>query len=285
MEFSYRLKELRESKGMTQKELADLLNDLITNSSSSKIYTQTVSYWENGREPSYEILIILSNIFDVSLDYLLGKSDCKNLEEVRFDYFSKFLSKKNIDDLVSKYPENIKKSIYTLLSTCLSVPLMEVKYNYTQKMHGKDIDWLFLVCKTLDILSMYFLDLKSCFYDDKSSCYFDMFEPRDIEELHNSVTKIMSKDNDSISKDTFIKFNKNKALAKMRLELIIEQFEQLGLYGSQSEILFKNEILEYVNTPDNALDRFSKLVKNDFITFADNVLSMRKYTDDSDSND
>lgn len=282
MEFSYRLKELRESKGMTQKELADLLNELIMNSNSSKIYTQTVSYWENGREPSYEILIKLSNIFDVSLDYLLGKSDCKNHEEVRYDYFSKSLSKENIDNLISKYPENIKKSVYTLLSTCISIPLMDVKYNYTQKMHGKDIDWLYLVCKTLDILSMYFLDLKSSFYDDKSSCYFDMFETGDIEELHKSVISIMSNGNDLIPKDTLIKVSKNKALAKMRLDLIIEQFEQLGLYGSQSEILFKNEILEYVNTPDNALDRFSKLVKNDFAKFADNVLNTRKYTIDSD---
>jgi|GEM_PF-2384146 len=283
MEFSYRLKELREAKGMTQKELADLLNESVMNSNSSKIYTQTVSYWENGREPSYEILIKLSNIFDISLDYLLGKSNLKNHEEVRYEYFSKYLSKENIDSLISEYPENIKKSIYTLLSTCILTPLMEIEseHNYTKKMYGKDIDWLYLVCKTLDIISMYFLDLKSCFYDKNSNCYSDMFEISDIEELHNSVLSIMDDSDDLISKSTLLKVIKNKSLVKIRLDLIIEQFEQLALYGNQSEILFQNEILQYVSTSNNDHDKFSKLVKNDLASFADNIINMRKHDYDS----
>ena len=60
---SDRIYELRTSFGWTQVQLAEKLN----------ITKQTVSNWENDNiQPSIEMLIKLSKIFNVSSDYLLG---------------------------------------------------------------------------------------------------------------------------------------------------------------------------------------------------------------------
>ncbi len=66
MEFKIRLKELRMEKGISQIEIAKLVN-------MSKM---AISHWERGHsEPSIEQLKILATFFDVSVDYLIGFSD------------------------------------------------------------------------------------------------------------------------------------------------------------------------------------------------------------------
>jgi len=62
---SKRIYELRVSFGWTQVQLAQKLN----------ITKQTVSNWENDNiQPSIDMLVKLSKIFNVSTDYLLGLS-------------------------------------------------------------------------------------------------------------------------------------------------------------------------------------------------------------------
>ena len=64
--FCTRLRELRLSNNLTVKQLAERLKR-----SRTSIYG-----WEKGiNEPSYDILLQLSEIFNVSLDYLLGNTD------------------------------------------------------------------------------------------------------------------------------------------------------------------------------------------------------------------
>lgn len=64
--FKERLKELRIERNITQQELGKLVN-------MSKM---AISHWEKGHsEPSISQLIMLSNYFDVSVDYLIGKTD------------------------------------------------------------------------------------------------------------------------------------------------------------------------------------------------------------------
>ena len=61
-----RLKELRISKGISQLKLA---MDLSMNQNS-------ISRYENGqREADYATLIRIADYFDVSVDYLLGRTD------------------------------------------------------------------------------------------------------------------------------------------------------------------------------------------------------------------
>ncbi len=64
--FKERLKELRIEKNLTQDKLAKLVG-------MSKM---TISHWESGYcEPSLAQLVMLSNLFEVSVDYLVGKTD------------------------------------------------------------------------------------------------------------------------------------------------------------------------------------------------------------------
>ena len=64
--FSNRLKELRQKTGVKQKELADLLN----------VSIRAIGYYETGeREPNIQGLVSLAIFFNVSLDYLTGRTD------------------------------------------------------------------------------------------------------------------------------------------------------------------------------------------------------------------
>ena len=65
---SERLKELRNEKGVSQKEVARNL----------KTTDVTIGRYENGdREPKGDMLYSLAKYYDVSVDYILGYSDNK----------------------------------------------------------------------------------------------------------------------------------------------------------------------------------------------------------------
>ena len=64
--FAQRIRELRKSKGMTQRQLADLLY----------IDCSTVTKWETGKaNPDFDKQQKLATIFNVSIDYLIGRED------------------------------------------------------------------------------------------------------------------------------------------------------------------------------------------------------------------
>ena len=67
--FTIRFKELRKSAGFTQDELANKLG----------IVKSTVSMYETGkRQPDFEKLEEIADLFNVNMDYLLGRSDVKS---------------------------------------------------------------------------------------------------------------------------------------------------------------------------------------------------------------
>lgn len=69
-----RIKMLREEFNYTQQDLANKLE-------CSK---SVIGLYENEtRKPSMEVLIRLSNIFNCSIDYILGKSDIRNPENIK----------------------------------------------------------------------------------------------------------------------------------------------------------------------------------------------------------
>jgi transcriptional regulator with XRE-family HTH domain len=64
--FAERLKELRSKHKINQTILADLLN----------VTQRQISYYESGQDtPPLPSLITLADYFNVSLDYLVGRSD------------------------------------------------------------------------------------------------------------------------------------------------------------------------------------------------------------------
>ena len=64
--FFEQLASLREENNLSRLQLAQKLN----------VSVRLISYWENGeRECSFDMLINISNLFSVSIDYLLGKNE------------------------------------------------------------------------------------------------------------------------------------------------------------------------------------------------------------------
>ena len=66
MKFAQRLKELRIENKMTQSQLAKLIG----------VHQSMIVRWESGEcEPTVSNLFKLSETFDCSVDYLIGKTD------------------------------------------------------------------------------------------------------------------------------------------------------------------------------------------------------------------
>ncbi|EUJ27365.1 helix-turn-helix domain-containing protein [Listeria cornellensis] len=86
--FGNRLKQLRNSLNMTQEEMANKLD----------ISRSAYSHLENERnEPDTETLNKLASFHDVSIDYLLGRSDSKSLNSEGFTVKEDNDIKKRID--------------------------------------------------------------------------------------------------------------------------------------------------------------------------------------------
>lgn len=83
--FSNRLRKLREDNELSQEQLANKLN----------LSTSTVGMYEQGRrQPDNSTLTKISEIFDVSVDYLLGNTEVKKFEEPYEDELEKILFSK-----------------------------------------------------------------------------------------------------------------------------------------------------------------------------------------------
>ena len=66
IELSEKLKKLRAESNMFQKTVAEAIN----------VKQNTLSQFENGTaRPSYEVLVKLADLYDVTTDYLLGRTD------------------------------------------------------------------------------------------------------------------------------------------------------------------------------------------------------------------
>lgn len=107
MSFGEILKKLRQEQNLTQEELATKIN-----SSRSNI----ANYENNNNMPSVEILERLSKIFNVSVDYLLAKTDLRDSEHIKLsDEDIRFM------DGIKKLDENEKKIIRNTMDYLMGV--------------------------------------------------------------------------------------------------------------------------------------------------------------------
>ena len=99
MIYMIRLKELRQEKGLNQKELA----------SQVETTQRNISNWENGNsEPDIQMLIRMSKFFEVSVDYLLNNNDVDINANVAFLDNSLITAIKNL-------PADKKRALLILL--------------------------------------------------------------------------------------------------------------------------------------------------------------------------
>ena len=86
-----RIRDLREDRDMRQSDLAE----------ATGIDQRTISNYETGKTaPDAESLIILADFFDVTIDYLVGRSNYN---------FSSEKKKTKLIDQVQKMLEELKK--------------------------------------------------------------------------------------------------------------------------------------------------------------------------------
>lgn len=101
-----RIKQLRVEKNLLQSDVAKYIDK------SERI----VGFYEKGeRDPNTETLIKLSELFDVSIDYILGKTDIRNYDkdeqEFRYAYHKEIegMSEEEVLDALRFYKEMKKK--------------------------------------------------------------------------------------------------------------------------------------------------------------------------------
>jgi transcriptional regulator with XRE-family HTH domain len=105
-----RIKELRKEHNLTQQQFAALLN----------LNDSTISLYENGkREPEFPTLMKIADNFNVTVDWLLGRTDNKSIAIVENEYVPKDLLNVGVDylklakEMCEKKipPEDIRKII------------------------------------------------------------------------------------------------------------------------------------------------------------------------------
>lgn len=210
MDFKTRLKELRESKELTQKELADKLNKLYP---SLKVYTQTISYWENGREPSFDLLIKLAKFFDVPVDYLLGTTDKLDLNEIIFDDTFKSFTIDNINVITSNLTKEFKSAFFYMVSLHLdSLEISDELYDGTP-LTDSQLDYMYLITKFDELIADFndsLIKIISVDTYDYDMITLNEFSKSGVFEITDLITSTIAKFSSILNE-----------LTKMRIEELI----------------------------------------------------------------
>ena len=98
-----RIKTLRIEKNLLQKDLAKKLN----------LSQQTISLYEsNRRQPDYLTLQNIATFFNVSVDYLLGRTDIRDFSKVHIkEPEEKYISDKIFEDIKKLSPKSQEELI------------------------------------------------------------------------------------------------------------------------------------------------------------------------------
>lgn len=99
------LRLLREEKGLSQQKLADMLN----------ISQQAIfKYEKTANEPDISTLIKLAEIFDVTVDFLIGNSDSRERDVIKDAVMLTKQESEHIK-LWRALPDSVKASLNTLI--------------------------------------------------------------------------------------------------------------------------------------------------------------------------
>lgn len=110
--FSDRFRLLKDECGITLKELSEKIDITVPN----------LSYYMKGREPSYDILIRIADYFNVTTDWLIGRTDERNTTQSSI--ISEIENQLNLHDkdkLSGKAKEMFLKHQYSLYATMVDM--------------------------------------------------------------------------------------------------------------------------------------------------------------------
>ena len=101
-----RLAELREEKGLKQRELADKLH----------LSKSTISTYERDKHcPEYKILIRIANYFDVTTDYILDNSNKKQSDKLLDKKLLDICSYREILEIIDSLSPASQKTAYDVI--------------------------------------------------------------------------------------------------------------------------------------------------------------------------
>lgn len=110
------LKELRQSKGLTQQELGDLVGISASNVRMIE---------KNQRNGSLDVVSKLADYFNVSIDYLEGKTNYKNSTEIATNIINKLIELNIINNV-----NEINDDILNMISDFTNKTICENKTNW-----------------------------------------------------------------------------------------------------------------------------------------------------------
>ena len=226
MNYGQRISELRQSKNITQKRLADILY----------VTDKTISSWESNRtEPSLEMIIKLSEVLECSPSYLLYGN----------------ISKDNIE---MEIKVKLSEKEYKYLND-----IMKTKGKLLYKTNQQDIYYQSDYMDSLDNKSLRIRtsgNKKILTYKNYNNRMYS--EEYEVEiDNSNNLTKIF----DSIGLKKIVEVNKKRNIYSYldKYEVSLDYVEELGYY---IEIEVKGTIKDYLEEYDELLKNSKKIGLN-----------------------
>lgn len=109
-----RLKQLRTARGLSQNEMADILE--VSLSSYQKYERE-----KNSVTPSLDVLMRIADYYKVSVDYLLGRStDTPPLSQLASQFNMSDLEREIVDTYLT-LPENVRDSLMDFLEKAVAM--------------------------------------------------------------------------------------------------------------------------------------------------------------------
>ncbi len=98
-----RIRALRKEKNITQAELGKFL----------KVSDRSIGFYELGeRDPDTDTLRRLADYFDVSIDYLLGRSDIRDTaESIIYSFSKEAIAQEVVRESEAELPQEAKEEI------------------------------------------------------------------------------------------------------------------------------------------------------------------------------
>lgn len=120
------LKNLREEKGLSRQQVADMLG----------ISKRTIESYEYGnREPNIEMICKLADFYEVSIDCLLGRTGCQNVTD------DESIITEEEEELLTAYQNSeMKEAVNKLLNI---TPEPKIKENSELKSGEQDVSGIF----------------------------------------------------------------------------------------------------------------------------------------------
>lgn len=179
-EFSKRLIHLREQKGLTQQQLADKL----------QITRQSLSLYEKAeRTINIELLAKIADFFNVSTDYLMGRTDVISMnEDIQAACKVTGLSEKAINEIITFCSFTAEDDIIDRLYTKLDADFF-VKHNISRTEIINDVVEKILPLICFNILEIFAMISEYCYNIEHTRNplnqmieYYDVFEDCKTEE-------------------------------------------------------------------------------------------------------